>query len=173
MITKTAINLIKEAAKSEEFKNIEESKKDEKEQLEEPKEIEGEKLEESGDVTDTIDAELKSKYAECIKDMPIIPKEIVAYKAEMVPVFKNESSYFVEMDNVIKYMSAWGVKDVKEAMETIAEANELPLSQLSLVMESAVQLAELGDKSLLEDRELAVKLINMLKQEGINVVLTH
>lgn len=183
MITKTAIDLIKEAAKSEEFKNIEESKKEEKEQLEEPKEIEGEKLEESGDVTDTIDAELKSKYAECIKDMPIIPKEIVAYKAEMVPVFKNESSYFVEMDNVVKYMSAWGVKDVKEAMETIAEANELPLSQLSLVietkdymssvMESAVQLANLGDKSLLEDCELAVKLINMLKQDGINVVLTH
>lgn len=163
MIVRTPIDLIKEAAKSEEFNN--------------------KSLEESGEVSELIDAELKANYAECTKDMPIIPKEIVAYKAEMVPVFKNESNYFIEMDNVVKYMSAWGVKDVKEAMKTIAEVNELPLSKLSLVieskeymtsvMESAVELAKLGDKSLLEDCELAVKLIDMLKQEGINVVLTH
>ena len=172
MITKKPIDLIKEAAKSEEFNDNKE-----------PKEIEGEKLEEGGDVTETITAELKANYAECIKDMPIIPKEIVAYKSEMIPVFKNESSYFVEMDNVAKYMSAWDLKDVKEAMEKSAESNDLPLSQLSLVIESkdymesvikeADEIGKLGDKKLLEDCALAVKLIDMLKQEGINVVLTH
>lgn len=179
MITKTPIDLIKEAAKSEEFKDKQ------KDIAKEPKEIEGEELECSvnEDVTETISAELKANYSDCIKDMPIIPKELIAYKAEMVPVFKNESNYFVEMDNVAKYMSAWDLKDVKEAMEKIAESNDLPLSQLSLVIESkdymesvikeADEIGKLGDKKLLEDCALAVKLIDMLKQEGINVVLTH
>lgn len=159
MIVKNLTDVIKEAAKSEEFQNIEE------------------------DVSELIDDELKTNYAECIKDMPIISKELVAYKAEMVPVFKNESSYFIEMDNIVKYMTAWNIKDIKEAMTNIAEANEISTSELSLVIESkeymssilehAIDLSNKGDKSLLEDCELAIKLINLLKTEGVNVVLTH
>ena len=100
----------------------------------------------------------------------------------MVPVFTHESAYYVEMDNLMKYMQSRNITDVKEAMENVAEANRLELDQLSLVIESkeymnsvleeASQLSKAGDKSLLENCELSVKLINLLKAEGINVVLT-
>ena len=153
MLTKSCTDIIKEAALAEDFH-----------------------------VTDMISDELKTNYAECIKDMPIIPKELVGYKCDMVPVFTNESGYFVEMDNVVKYMNSCEITDVKEAMENIAEANELEASQLSLVIETreymesvieeANELSKLGDKSLLENCELSIKLINLLEAEGINVVLT-
>ena len=154
MITKTITDVIKEAAKTEEF-----------------------------NTNDFDSDELRNSFNECISNIPVIGKGIVAYRSEMVPVFKNESSYFVEMDNVVKYMNSWDIRDVKEAMENIAEANEIPVSELSLVIEtkeymesvieSASELSKLGSKELLENCELSVKLINMLKSEGINVVLTH
>lgn len=154
MTSKKGLDIIKEAAKAEDF-----------------------------EVSSLINTELKSKYADCIKDIPIIPKALVAYKAEMIPVFKNESSYFVELDNLTKYMGAWDIKDVKEALENVAEANDIPVSQLSLVIESkeymqtliesAVEMSKNGNKELLQECELAVKLINLFKQEGINAVLTR
>lgn len=154
MITKTCTDILKEAAIAEEMTT-----------------------------TDIVSDELKAKYSECIKEMVVIPKAIVAYKAPMVPVFKNESSYFVEFDNVAKYMNAWDIKDVKEAVENIAEANEIPVSQLSVVIESkeymqsvletAIEYHKAGNKALLESCELSMKLIQMMKSEGINVVTTH
>lgn len=153
MLVKSCTDIIKEAALNEEF-----------------------------NVTDVICDELKARYKECIKDMCIVSKELVAYKEHMVPVFKNEDSYLVEMDNVVKYMNSCDVKDMKEAMTNIAEANELKLEDVSLVIEAkeymdsvietAVEQSKLGDNSLLENCELAVKLIDMLESEGINVVLT-
>lgn len=154
MITKTCTDIIREAALAEDF-----------------------------NVTDMISDELQANYNDCIKNMPIIPKELVGYSRDMVPVFTNESNYFVELDNVVKYMNSAEITDVKEAMENIAEANNLHLEQLSLVIESkdymeavleeAIELSRLGDKSLLENCELSIKLINLLESEGISVVLTE
>lgn len=154
MVIKTCTDILKEAAEAENFQ-----------------------------VTNLVEDELKSSYAECIKEMVVIPKGIVAYRAEMVPVFKNEASYFVEFDNVAKYMNAWDIKDVKEAVESIAEANEIPVSTLSVVIESkeymesiletAIEHSKTGDNSLLETCELSMKLIQMMKNEGINIVTTH
>lgn len=139
-------------------------------------------LNEEFNVSDVVSDELKLAYKECVKDMCIVPKELVAYKEHMVPVFKNEDSYLVEMDNVVKYMNSCEVTDIKEAMENIAEANELQLEDVALVIESreymdsvienAVEQSKLGDTSLLESCELAVKLVEMLESEGIKVVLT-
>ena len=153
MLTKSCTDIIKEAAVSEEF-----------------------------NVTDIITDELKANYADCMACMPIIAKEAVAYNSHMVPVFQNESSYFVEMDNVFKYMKSFEITDIKEAMENIAEANDISIGDMSLVIESrdymdsvienAIEQSKAGDKTLLENCELSVKLINMLKSEGINVVLT-
>lgn len=153
MITKSCTDIIKEAALAEDF-----------------------------NVTDMISDELKSKYSDCIENMPIIPKSLVGYKCDMVPVFQHESSYYVELDNVVKYMNSREITDVKEAVENIAEANDLELEQVSLVIESrqymesvmkeAIELSKLGDKSLLENCELSIKLINLLEAEGIHVVLT-
>jgi len=152
MLTKSCTDILKEAALAEEFQ-----------------------------VTDYITDELKGKYSDCVKAMPIIPSKTVAYNCNMVPVFQNESAYFVEMDNVVKYMNSFEITDIKEAMENIAEANEIELEDMSLVIETreymdsvienAVQLSKLGDKSLLENCELSIKLINMLESEGINVCL--
>lgn len=154
MLMKTGLEIIKEAAKSEGF-----------------------------EITSLENTELKSQYSDCINDIPVIQKRLVGYRAEMVPVFKNESSYFVEMDNVLKYMNTWEISDVKEAVENIADVNDIPSSQISLVIEtkeymdsvieSAITMSKNGDKSLLEDCELSIKLINLLKQEGINVVLSR
>lgn len=154
MITKSYTNILKEAAEAEEF-----------------------------NVTDLVTDEIKSAYDECIKEMTVIPSNMVAYRAKMVPVFQNESSYYVEFDNVVKYMKSAEVKDVAIALDNIAEANDIDLSSLSLVIESvdymnsvikeAIKKSKAGDKSLLESCELSVKLINMLKSEGINVVTTR
>ena len=154
MLTKSCTDIIKEAAISEEF-----------------------------NVTDIVTDELKANYADCIGCMPIIAKEAVAYSSNMVPVFQNESSYFVEMDNVFKYMKSSEITDISEAMDNIAEANDISIGDLSLVIEtkeymdsvieSAIQQSKAGDKTLLENCELALKLVNMLKSEGINVVVTQ
>ena len=154
MITKSYTNILKEAAEAEEF-----------------------------NVTDLVTDEIKSAYDECIKEMTIIPSNMVAYRAKMVPVFQNESSYYVEFDNVTKYMKSAEVKDIAIALNNIAQANDIDLSSLSLVVESkdymdsvikeAIKKSKAGDKSLLESCELSVKLINMLKSEGINVVTTR
>lgn len=153
MLTKSCTDIIKEAAASEEF-----------------------------NVSDVIADELKSKYGECMSNMPIVDKSLVAYNCNMIPVFHNESEYFVEMDNVVKYMNSFEITDIKEAMENIAEANEIELENISLVIESkdymdsviesAIKQSKAGDKTLLENCELSIKLINMLESEGINVVLT-
>lgn len=154
MITKSCTDIIKEAALAEEFQT-----------------------------SDLVSDELKTVYTECVNNMPIIPKNLVAYRREMVPVFQNESKYYIEMDNVMKYMESANIKDVSEAMENIAEANDISTDSLSLVieskeymesvMESAIEMSKTGDKSLLENCELSIKLLNMLESEGINVVLTH
>lgn len=153
MLMKTCTDIIKEAALSEEF-----------------------------NVSDIITDELRSNYNDCMKNMPIIDKSIVAYNKNMVPVFQNESGYFVEMDNIVKYMNSFEITDIKEAMENIADTNEIRLENMSLVIESreymesviksAIQQSKAGDKTLLENCELSIKLINMLESEGINVVLT-
>lgn len=154
MLTKLATDIIKEAAMAEEF-----------------------------NTSDLVSDELKTSYNECVSNMPIISKNLVGYKAEMVPVFNHESAYYVELDSVSKYMSYADIKDIAEAMENIAEANDISVSSMSLVieskeymesvMESAIAQSKAGDKSLLENCELSIKLINMLESEGINVVLTR
>ena len=153
MLTKSCTDIIKEAALAEEF-----------------------------NVSDIITDELKSKYSDCMNNMPIVDKSLVAYNCNMVPVFQNESGYFIEMDNVVKYMNSFEITDVKEAMENIADANEIRLENMSLVIESkdymnsiiesAIKQSKAGDKTLLENCELSIKLINLLESEGINVVLT-
>lgn len=152
MLTTSYIDIIKEASASEDY-----------------------------NVTDLITDELKANYKECINDMPIVPSELVAYNCNMVPVFKNESAYFVEMDNVFKYMKSFEINDIKEAVENIAECNDINIKDLSLVietkeymnsvLENAITQSKAGDKTLLEDCEVAIKLIDMIRSEGINVVL--
>lgn len=133
-------------------------------------------------VTDIISDELRTSFNECIKDMPIVAKEAVAYNCHMVPVIQTESEYLVEMDNIFKYMKSFDITDITEAMENIAEANEIDIDDMALVIESeeymesviesAIAQSKAGDKTLLENCELAVRLINMLESEGIKVVLT-
>lgn len=154
MLIKSCTDIIKEAAATEEF-----------------------------NVSDLISDELRSNYKECIDCISIIPAQVVAYNCSMVPVFKNGSSYLVEMDTVIKYMKSFEITDIKEAMENIADENEIELEDMSLVigskdymdsvLESAIALSKAGDKSLLEDCEVSIKLINMLESEGIKVVLNR
>lgn len=152
MFSKSCIDIIKEASVSEDY-----------------------------NVSDLISDELKTSFVECIDSMPIIDKKVVSYNCSMVPVFKNESSYFVEMDNIFKYMKSFEITDIKEAMENIAETNDINIENMSLVIESedymssviesAIAQSKAGDKTLLENCELTIKLINMLESEGINVVL--
>lgn len=155
MITKSYTNILKEAAEAEEF-NV---------------------------VTDLISDEIKAQYNECVKEMVVIPKNTVAYTESMVPVFQNESSYYVEFDNVAKYMKSAEISDVSTALANIAEANDIDVSSLNVVIESkeymesvieeAIKQSKAGDKSLLESCELSMKLIELMKSEGINVVTTH
>lgn len=154
MITKSYTNILKEAAMADDFQ-----------------------------VLDLISDEIKTAYDECIKEMVVIPKNTVAYRAEMVPVFQNESQYFVEFDNMAKYMKSAEVTDVSIALDNIAEANDIDTDKLSVVIESkeymksvideAIKQSKAGDKSLLESCELSMKLIEMMKSEGINVVTTR
>lgn len=152
MFTKSTIDIIKEAALAEEFQT-----------------------------SDIESDELRGNFNECVGNIPVIARETVAYNARMVPVFQLESAYFVEMDTLAKYMNSFEITDVAEAMENIAEANEIDVDDMALVIESeeymnsiiesAITQSKNGDKSLLESCELAVKLINMLESEGITVCL--
>ena len=82
-----------------------------------------------------------------------------------------------------KYMRSAEVTDVSNALYDIAEANDINVDKLSVVIESkeymksvideAIKQSKAGDKSLLESCELSIKLIEMMKNEGINVVTTR
>lgn len=139
--------------------------------------------EEVNTVSDLISDEIKAQYDKCVEEMVIIPKDTVAYKVEMIPVFENESKYYVEFDNMAKYMKSENISDVATAFKNIAEANDIDSSSLAVVIESkeymesvikeAIEQSKAGDKSLLESCELSMKLIEMMKSEGINVVTTR
>lgn len=153
MFTKSCMDIIKEASASEDY-----------------------------NVTDIISDELRASFMECVGEMPIVAREAVAYNSKMVPVFQTEDEYLVEMDNVFKYMKSFEITDIAEAMENIADANEIDVNEMALVIESeeymgsviesAIEQSKAGDKTLLENCELTIKLINMLESEGIKVVLT-
>ena len=152
MLTKSYTDIIKEAASLEEFS-----------------------------VSNVVEDELKHACRECIKDIPVVSKEVVGYSASLVPVFANEGAYYIDLPDLVKYMDSTEVSDIKEAMEDVAEANNLSVEEMSLVLESreymesviesAAEISKAGDATMLEECELAVKFINMLISEGINVVL--
>lgn len=127
-----------------------------------------------------ISTDLESKYNDIVKEMAMVSESVISYEAVMLPVFESKNKYFVELDNIVKYMNSQSITDIKEAVDNIAEANNISVSDMSVVLgskedfestlEEAEKLADEGDTSLLEDCNLSIKFINYMKSNNINVV---
>lgn len=148
VITKTPLEILKEAASMETFT-----------------------------VTDMLRDQIKAEFKDTYAEIDTV-EEAIEYRPEMIPVFESadKSAYYVEMDNVIKYMKSANIKNIKEALENIAEGNELKPESMAILIESddwalsvLEEAEESEDKAELEKIQESIQLIKKLKDSGINL----
>ena len=109
----------------------------------------------------------------------------IIISAEMVPVLRVDESYVVEMDTLYSFMKSNNVKSIAEALNMIAESNNLSEKEVGLLIESTeyftalVEKAEAkcekdGDKiaknSRLAKVKKAIEVPAKLKKDGFPVV---
>lgn len=72
--------------------------------------------------------------------------EDIEYGADYVPVLALESDgipiYAVELDNLNKYMESAEIDDIREALENVAECNDLSMGDIYLMIEDADTISE-------------------------------
>lgn len=150
-LMKTPLDILKEAAESETFS-----------------------------VTDMIKDQIKAEFKDTYAEITTV-EENVKYRPEMIPVFEStdKSTYYVEMDNVVKYMKSSGVKDIEEALYDIAECNNLSSDNMTILIESddwAMSVLEEASKAKKADGKdpmdiikKSTGLIKNLKKKGIKL----
>lgn len=67
----------------------------------------------------------ESTKLDSTKFIKTMPKSAFKYEASMVNMYEDELSYYIEMDDLEKYMNYTGITSVKEAIMNIAEENDL------------------------------------------------
>lgn len=72
--------------------------------------------------------------------------EDIEYGADYVPVLALESDgipiYAVELDNLNKYMESAEIDDIREALENVAECNNLSMGDMYLMIEDGDTISE-------------------------------
>lgn len=121
-------------------------------------------------ITNAISSELKSAFGK----IDTCPIDINFFK-EMVNVIEDEGEYYVEMSDVSKYMVSQQVKTVKEALNDIAECNNIDVAKMTVVVESEEYFnafLEAAKKDKKKEKELngVAKLLKKMKKDKIKVV---
>ena len=103
-------------------------------------------------------------------------EEEVNYAAEFVPVINIKGSYYTEMQYLAPYMSNNNIRNVAEALNNIAEANNLAPTEVGLIVESQDSVTAkineaLGKKNtkFLGKVKKGEDLISKLKNKGFDV----
>ena len=106
------------------------------------------------------------------------------YAIEMVNVIEatthEGSTYLVEMDVLAKYMKSANITDVSEAINNIAEHNDITADRMAIVIESEDYACELleeakkeskaGSKAKMEKLKKATDFLKDAKDKGVKVV---
>lgn len=150
MLNKSPLDIITEAAKTESFS-----------------------------IHDMYRDDIKDTFNNTVKNLMTVDSKLFTYAPERVPVFANEGAYYVEIENVLKCMETIKTNDILEALDMIAEANDV--RSLSLVIESvdymqnaineADDASKMGNNVQLEKCNAVIELVKTLKRNNINVVI--
>ena len=84
-----------------------------------------------GNITDIEQLDETADYNGAVSFDP----EIVAFTADMVNVYTEGSDAYVEMSELNRFMNDQDISSVKEAVETIAEANEIQATDITILCE--------------------------------------
>lgn len=90
------------------------------------------------------ESDLKTNTKSIIRESSIrsgyesIPKasQFIRYDANIVPVISLDGEYYTEMNFLYPFMQSNGIKSISEALDLVAEANELPKNAVGLLIES-------------------------------------
>lgn len=104
----------------------------------------------------------------------------IIYGPEVVPVIQVDDGYYTEMNFLYPFMSSNGIKSIVEALNYVAEANNLSKGDVGLLIESEGDVNECINKALesgnskkkdniLTKISKTIDLSNKLKGNGIKV----
>jgi hypothetical protein len=99
--------------------------------------------------------------------------EEVIYAPEMVPVVKVGNDFLTEMQYLAPYIQNNGISSVAEALDNIAEANNLPPKSVGLLVESQECVTKMIDEALDKSKVAGSKVLGKIKKgEGLIDKLT-
>jgi hypothetical protein len=100
---------------------------------------------EESDCDDLYDDSVLSDLDGEIEDIDDVEESELRYTEEMVTVIESadKSQYFIETDNLSKYMISQNIIDVSEAISNICNANSIEESKICLVIESEDDLHDI------------------------------
>lgn len=96
--------------------------------------------------------------------------EPIIYGPEVVPVIQIDDGYYTEMNFLYPFMNTNGIKSIAEALNYVAEANNLSEGDIGLLIESEGDVNECINKAL--ESGNAKKKDNVLTKIGKAVDLT-
>ena len=91
---------------------------------------------------------IRSTYS----NIPEVSEESV-FEAQMVPVQKIGEDYMVEAYSIYPFMNSYGIKAMSEALDYVAEANNLPPKSVGLLIESQECVTDMIDCAITAAKE--------------------
>lgn len=97
-----------------------------------------------------------------------------------VPVFQDNNNYVVEMNAIAGYMKSNDIKNIEEALDNVAIANDLGLGSVGLLVESNDEVAAMLEKAntkgskaksqVLDKIKKSTDVVDKLKKKGYPVL---
>lgn len=81
------------------------------------------------------DQEVMNMFINTFASLDELEEDFCAYNPQVVPVFESNGEYYVELEQVAK-VADYNEVDICEAIEMIAEANDLSVDNMAVVIES-------------------------------------
>lgn len=93
--------------------------------------------------------------------------ESIVFGPEMVPVFGIDEGYYTDINSIAPFMKSYNIKTVAEALDRVAQANNLPEKSVGLMIESDDYINTLLEKAeaakATKGKNAANKLLNKAK----------
>lgn len=90
--------------------------------------------------------------------------EEISYGPEMVPVIKVGNDFLTEMQFLAPYIQNNGITSVAEALDNIAEANNLPEKSVGLLVESQGCVCDMIDQAIAKSTGAGKKMVEKVKK---------
>lgn len=128
------------------------------------------------DLPDTKRVVRESEVRSAYDSIEEISEEYFAV-AEAVPVVEIQNEYFTEANFLAPFMRDSGIKSISEALDTIAEANNLEPKSVGLLIESKCEVSDMIEKACQKENskmkdavmdrvDKAANLAKSLKEKG-------